>query len=242
MYVQYYAYYNKRFGLLRLRGAEISAGGQRGGRMGLKRPSEVHHFETGGQILVQLRRSERIQPTACPELAEGAQAVGERRKIIEPRRGAREVQERFARTPCQGILYGSLSSAPTGLAHWPQGTHGLRPLGQLGAGCGLHSLAASRLGQPSRTMRITFSPLAWWLVFHGPGGPHLPRGCLPPGSGAAVGVDVVPPGAPFVVAQRLPDQLAHGAAFLLRDGLRLLQHVRRQGDGKGSRVPHGDIA
>ena len=47
MYVQYYAYHNKRFGLLRLRGAEISAGGQRGGRMGLERPSEVHHFETG---------------------------------------------------------------------------------------------------------------------------------------------------------------------------------------------------
>ena len=39
------------------------------------------------------------------------------------------------------------------------------------------------------------------------------------GFGAPISVDVVPPGAAFVMAEGLADEFAHGAALLLRDGL-----------------------
>lgn len=58
---------------------------------------------------------------------------------------------------------------------------------------------------------------------------------------AAVGIDVVPPGAAFVMAEGLADEFAHGAALFLGNGLGTLQHVGREGYGKGSGVPHGDI-
>ena len=61
------------------------------------------------------------------------------------------------------------------------------------------------------------------------------------GFGAAVGVDVVPPGAAFVVAEGLADEFAHGAAFLLGDGLGALQHVGGEGYGEGAGVAHGDV-
>jgi len=61
------------------------------------------------------------------------------------------------------------------------------------------------------------------------------------GLGAAVGIDVIPPGASFVVAEGLADQFAHGAAFFLCDGLGALQHIGRKGYGERSGVPHGDI-
>ena len=61
---------------------------------------------------------------------------------------------------------------------------------------------------------------------------------LASGLGAAIGVDVVPPGAAFVMAQRLPDEFAHGAALPLGDGLGALQHVGREGHGERSGIPH----
>ncbi len=61
------------------------------------------------------------------------------------------------------------------------------------------------------------------------------------GFGAAVGVDIVPPGAAFVVAEGFADEFAHGAALPLGDGLGALQHVGRKRDRECFRVPHGDI-
>lgn len=42
---------------------------------------------------------------------------------------------------------------------------------------------------------------------------------------AAVGVDVVPPRASFVVAECLADEFAHSAAFILGDGLGTLLRI-----------------
>ena len=64
---------------------------------------------------------------------------------------------------------------------------------------------------------------------------------LAAGFGATVGVDVVPPGAAFVMAKGLADEFTHGAALPLRDGLGALQHVGWERYGKRSGVPHGDI-
>jgi hypothetical protein len=59
---------------------------------------------------------------------------------------------------------------------------------------------------------------------------------------AAVGIDVVPPGAAFVMAKSFANQFAHGAALFLGDGLGTLQHVGRKGHGKSSSIPHAHIS
>ena len=61
------------------------------------------------------------------------------------------------------------------------------------------------------------------------------------GFGAAIGVDVVPPRAAFVVAESLANEFAHSATLPLGDGLGTLQHVRGKGYGEGSGIAHGDI-
>ena len=58
---------------------------------------------------------------------------------------------------------------------------------------------------------------------------------------AAVRVDVVPPGASFVMAKSLANEFTHGAALFLGNRLGTLQHVGGKGDGKRSGVPHGNI-
>lgn len=58
---------------------------------------------------------------------------------------------------------------------------------------------------------------------------------------AAVGVDIVPPRTSFVMAEGLAYEFAHGSALLLGYGLGTLQRVGREGHGKPSGVPHGDV-